>query len=511
MVGRAHTISLMGLEATPILIEAVVLNGLPSFALVGLADAAVNEARERLRAGFHHLGVNWPNQRLTVNLSPGDVTKTGTGFDLGIAVAILEAVGYRGFSADTAFIGELGLDGSIRPVRGVLPAVMAAADRGFATVVVPARNLPEALLVSGIEAVGINHLAELAGYMGVDVQGKPTGYEQRFTGVAHDVIVDTGMDAGPDLDLKDIYGQEEALGALEIAAAGGHHMLMLGPPGVGKSMLAERLPGILPDLTHEQAVAVAAIRSLDGQEVTGLPRRPPFAAPHHTATVAALVGGGAGIPHPGAITKAHHGVLFCDEFAEFSAAAIQSLRQPMEKGWVELSRVRARVRYPARFQLVAAANPCRCGMAFDGGGLCTCSARERRTYKSQLGGPVRDRLDIYLRLNRPSRADMRRGGITDSATVAQRVRIARARALARQEETGVELNAQLSGRWLRAHTPIGPGMSTHLEQALQKADLSMRGVDRILRLAWTLSDLADKDQPDDDDLALALALRAGAP
>lgn len=499
VVGRSHAMSLMGLDATPILIEAVLLHGLPNFTIVGLPDAAVNEARERLRAGFLGIGLTWPNQRLTVNLSPGDVTKSGTGFDLGLAVAILGSLGFRPCDRWTVTIGELGLDGEVRAVSGVLPAVMAARNKGFVRAIVPAANAREASLVDGIEIVSVHHLAQIAVMFGVPDVTVPPAPAYRQPSVA-------GNDAT--VDLVDICGQEEAIMALEVAAAGSHHMLMVGPPGVGKSMLAERLPGVLPDLDRESAVGVAAIKSLDGDSVTVLPKRPPYVAPHHSATTAALVGGGSGIPKPGDITRAHHGVLFCDEFPEFAPQVIQALRQPMEKGWIDLSRVHARVRYPAQFQLVAAANPCRCGMRLDGPGKCTCTSRERRAYASHLGGPVRDRIDIRINLARPSRADIKRGGTVTTAEVHERVTHARERQRERSQHTGVALNSQLSGSWLRKHTKLEPHTSALFDRALAEAELSMRGVDRILRLAWSVADLAGHDAPNDDDVALAYSLRS---
>lgn len=500
IVGRAHSMSLVGLDATPVLIEAVLLSGLPSFTIVGLPDTAVNEARERLRAGFAHIGLTWPNRRLTVNLSPAGVSKSGTGFDLGLATAIIGALGFRVPANTTVVLGELGLDASIRPVRGVLPTILAARERGFSRCIVPVANAAEARLVEGMEVVCIDHLSQLAAICGIsDVLPTPPHVKE-----ARPVVVDDA----PALDLVDVCGQEEAIAALEIAAAGRHHMLMVGPPGVGKSMLAHRLPGILPDLSDREAVEVAAIQSVFGEALTTLPSRPPIAAPHHSASLASLVGGGSGVPRPGEITRAHHGVLFCDEFPEFSAHAIQALRQPMEAGFIDIARARTHVRYPAQFQLIAAANPCKCGMALDGPGKCICTPREKRSYRQQLGGPVRDRVDIRLRLMRPSRADVVRGGTTTTRESAARVNAARERQQWRFANTGVTTNAQLPGRWLREHSPKQGPMLAMLDKALVHGDLSMRGIDRILRLAWTVSDIEGHDRPTDDDVARAFTLRA---
>lgn len=503
VVGTSYTLSLIGLSATPVLVEAVQLNGLPSTSIVGLADTAVNEARERLRAGFLTIGVPWPNRRLTVNLSPADLAKSGTGFDLAIATAILGSQGFAALGPETAVIGELGLDGTVRGVRGVLPMALEAQRLGFTRLVVPAANAAEAELVEGLHVTAVRHLAEVAILLGVDV-AVPGGLDE----IEGELFEETAVGAG---DLRDVCGQDDAIWALEVAAAGGHHVLMTGAPGVGKSMLAHRFPAILPDLTSRQAVEVAAIRSLGGKPASGLPVRPPLSSPHHTATTAALVGGGSGVPKPGAITSAHHGVLFCDEFPEFSKQAIQALRQPLEQGWIDLDRVHAHVRYPARFQLIAAANPCRCGHLDDPGGACTCTSRDRMTYKASLGGPVRDRIDISLRLRRPSKAALRQGGTVSSAEVHERVVEARERQLARcfgstGGESG-ELNARLPGPWLRKNTPLPESVVTEFGDALSRGRLSMRGVDRIIRLAWTVADLSGHDSPTADDIHVAITLR----
>ncbi|QTG76099.1 YifB family Mg chelatase-like AAA ATPase [Trueperella pecoris] len=496
-VGRAKTLSIVGLEAIPILVEAVQLNGLPSFQIVGLPDAAVNEARERLRAGFHALGVSWPNRRLTVNLSPADVLKSGTGFDLAIAVAILGSIGFDA-GRNAVVMGELGLDGSIRPVRGVLPALLSAVKEGVETAIVPVGNREEALLVDGIEVVAVHHLAQVARLCGVPGQFVPPMMSQ---------VSDPLPLPEPVADLSDVYGQEEAILALEVAAAGGHHMLMVGSPGIGKSMLARRMPGIMPDLTHAEALEVAAISSLMGERFTDLPHCPPFSAPHHTASAAAMVGGGSGIPRPGAVTFAHRGVLFCDEYPEFAPRVIQALRQPMEDGYIELARSKANVRFPARFQLVAAANPCRCGHVLDAPSRCTCTSRDRRTYNASLGGPVRDRIDIQILLRRPSKADLRRGGTITSAQVKARVSEARLRQAHRLKKLPLERNAQVPGAWLRRHTPLSPVTATRFEEGITMGELSLRGYDRILRLAWSIADVNGRGVPSDDDVALAYTMR----
>ncbi len=498
-VGRARTLSLLGLEAVPIVVEAVQLNGLPNFTIVGLPDAAVNEARERLRAGFHAISLPWPNRRLTVNLSPADVLKSGTGFDLAIAVAILGSMGFR-MQTDALVMGELGLDGSIRGVRGVLPALVAAQNQGIRTAIVPEANHAEAELVEGMEIVAVQHLGQVGMLCRADCS---------FTMTSEDASTLPDKDELVPVDLSDVYGQEEAITALEIAAAGGHHMLMVGSPGIGKSMLAQRLPGILPDLSHEGALEVAAISSLVGERFSQLPKHPPFSAPHHTASPAAMVGGGSRIPRPGAITLAHRGVLFCDEFPEFAPRVIQSLRQPMETGYIDIARSKANIRFPARFQLVAAANPCRCGAILDSPSKCTCTSRDNRLYQASLGGPVRDRIDIQSVLRRPSKADLRRGSTTTTAQVHERVSEARERQVFRLAGTGVDRNAEVPGKWLRAHTPLSTTSTNLFENAISHGNLTLRGFDRVMRLAWSIADLGGRNAPADDDLLLAFALRGG--
>lgn len=520
-VGTAQSMSLWGLDASPVLVEAVLLGGLPHVSIVGLADAAVNEARERLRASFSHVGISWPNERLTVNLSPADTAKTGTRFDLAIAVAILGALGYRTFSQRTAIMGELGLDGSVRPVRGVIPCVLAAQQLGYQCVVVPAENEAEAHLISGMQVLAVKDLAHVAALLGVP------GMEHAHVGQASKrsrklqppMAVKRGLLVADSTgDFIDVYGQDEAIWALEVAAVGGHHVQLVGAPGIGKSMLAARFPAILPPLDAREAMEVAAIQSLGGLYVGTLPTLRPFSAPHHTSTTAAIVGGGSGVPQPGAITYAHHGVLFCDEFPEFSPRAIQALRQPMETGWVDVHRAHAHVRYPAHFQLIAAANPCRCGHALDAPGACVCKPRERATYRSHLGGPIRDRFDIRLVLRRPSKAAIAAGGQVSTEQAREQVLAARARAQSRcdrvraaaavsDKHTRVSCNAELPGRWLREHTPLSKAMEAAIDRQLNTGQLSLRGLDRVLRLSWSVADMHAHGAPTEDDLAMAFTLR----
>ncbi len=499
-VGVANTVSLAGLQGKKVMIEATLLNGLPNFIIVGLPDTAVNEAKERLRASFYNLGIQWPNKRLTVNLSPADMAKSGAGFDLGIATAIIGALGFSTFSSQTLVLGELGLDGSVRGISGVLPRILVAKKLGFQRVVLPQENLAEARIVPDLEFVSVSHLSQIAVMLQVP--------KIELQEIVLQPKTKQDLPITQPLDFADVYGQDEVIWALEIAASGGHHVQMLGSPGIGKSMLAERFPTILPALTTDEAMEVAAIRSLCGEAVSALPTQRPISAPHHSATVAALIGGGSGIPRPGAISRAHHGVLYCDEFSEFKPTVIQALRQPLETGQIDLDRARAHVQYPAKFQLLTASNPCKCGFLLDGNGKCVCTSRERINYQNTLGGPIKDRIDISLVLTRPTTAALKMGGTLKSAQVKERVVQAREKQYRRNKNR--VLNSQLSGKWLRKHTAPSENVTNLFTDLLGRGELSMRGVDRVLRLGWSIADLNNRDRPNDDDLMTAFMLRGEA-
>ncbi|AWE42671.1 MULTISPECIES: YifB family Mg chelatase-like AAA ATPase [unclassified Actinobaculum] len=497
IIGVAQAMSVVGVEGHPVRIEAAILSGLPSFTIVGLPDTAVSESRERLRAAFAASGITFPSARLTVNLSPADTPKTGTGFDLGIAVAILGAMGGRSSESGTYLLGELGLDGSVRRVRGVLPAALAAHREQAQRMIVPWGSGGEAELAH-VPATEVWHLSQLAVAAGVTCSGipkEPVPYSES----------QAATESLP--DLCDVRGQVEARRALEVAAAGGHHLLMTGAPGIGKSMLACRLPGILPALSTDEAVEVAAIASVTGDFTGRISHVPPIAAPHHTASAVALVGGGS-VPRPGAASRAHRGVLFLDELPEFSTHALQALRQPMESGRVEIHRARATVSFPASFQLIGAANPCRCGRYLDGPGKCTCSVRERRDYFRRIGGPLLDRFDLNVVLHRPSRAALAMAGEPEpSARVAERVLRARERQRRRLAGTPWTRNAQVPGTWLRRHVDVPQAVVRDLDRALAQGEVTMRAVDKVFRLAWTIADLAGHDSPDQGDFHQAFTYR----
>ncbi len=442
-LSRTHAVALTGLEGELVEIECDITAGLPGLSFTGLPDASVMESRDRLRAALHNSGAEWPNRRITVALLPADVRKVGSRFDLAVGLAVLAAAGAVPVAsvARTAWLGELGLDGGLRPVRGVLPSVLAARRCGIRRVVVPSGNGAEAALVDGIETFAADHLRDVIAFLSGSGPALPRAVP------ASDEHPGDGR--GP--DLADVAGQVGAKRALEIAAAGGHHLYLVGAPGAGKTMLAERLPGVLPSLDDAAALEVAAVHSVVGmlRDRPVLVRRPPLQAPHHTATMAALVGGGSTLARPGAISLAHHGVLFLDEVSEFSPQALDALRQPIESGQVVLHRRGGAVRYPARFQLVMAANPCACARRPS---ECECAPSARRRHQQRLSGPLMDRIDLRVRVEPVLHADLF-DDATDretSATVAARVAEARRCAAERWAASGHRVNGDVPGALLRS-------------------------------------------------------------
>ena len=520
-MGRAKGIVLIGTEGHLIEVEADISQTLPAFVLLGLPDASLKESQDRIRSAAKNTGLALPARRLTVNLLPAPLRKSGSALDLAILMSAWAAAGHVTGTEEVVFLSELGLDGRLRPVRGVLPAVAAAVRAGFTRLVVSRENASEAALVPGAEILAGSHLAEVAHAFRSDhPQELPGGVPEpldRLQGgspaaagsppatVSTEEAADEGLP-----DLADVHGQHEPRFALETAAAGGHHLLMVGPPGAGKTMLAERLPSILPPLDEEAAMEATAIASItsNARSVTALRRTPPFEAPHHSASSAAIVGGGSRLGQPGAVTRAHRGVLFLDEAPEYSRQVLDSLRQPLESGNVCLHRSGGTVTYPARFQLVMSANPCLCGMSSGTGSRCTCTVVQRRTYFSRLSGPLLDRIDCQVRVERPRSASqgLRASG-EPSDTVLQRVIRARAAQKERLCPWGLELNSQASLTLLSGRLRLPRRETRLLDEALDRADLSLRGYVRVLRLAWTISDLAGDEQPAADHIDVAAQLR----
>ncbi|GAA3994784.1 YifB family Mg chelatase-like AAA ATPase [Streptomyces plumbiresistens] len=519
--------ALVGVEGVVVEVQADLEPGVAAFTLVGLPDKSLTESRDRVRAAVVNSGATWPQKKLTVGLSPASVPKSGSGFDLAVAAAVLgaaERIDPR-VLADIVMIGEVGLDGRVRPVRGILPAVLAAADAGYEQVVVPESAAAEASLVPGVSVLGVRSLRQLIAVLAdepvpdeePDEAGRPdpllAGLRVPGTGAA------TGMHsvgaAQLDHDLADVVGQTSARTAVEVAAAGGHHLFLEGPPGAGKTMLAERLPAILPPLNRQESLEVTAVHSVAGLLPTGKPLIDvaPYCAPHHSATMQALVGGGPGIARPGAVSLSHRGVLFLDETPEFSSRALDALRQPLEAGHVVIARSAGVVRFPARFLMVLAANPCPCGRFSPTDDLCECPPSAIRRYQARLSGPLLDRVDLRVEVDRVTRAQLTERGVRgeSTATVAGRVREARERAVARLAGTPWRTNSEVPGRELRSRWHAVSGAMDEAERNLERGVLTARGIDRVLRVAWTVADLVGHDRPDATDVALALQLRTGVP
>ncbi|MFF8553510.1 YifB family Mg chelatase-like AAA ATPase [Streptomyces sp. NPDC015501] len=521
---RACSVALVGVEGVVVEVQADLEPGVAAFTLVGLPDKSLVESRDRVRAAVVNSGAEWPQKKLTVGLSPASVPKSGSGFDLAVACAALGAAGRIAPAAiaDVVMIGELGLDGRVRPVRGVLPAVLAAAEAGYEQVVVPEQSAGEAALVPGVSVLGVRSLRQLIAVLCDEpVPDEPVGGQGRFdAGSAGLTLPGTGVGAGfaaygdahrP--DLADVAGQPRPRQALEVAAAGGHHLLFTGPPGAGKTMLAERLSAVLPPLTRRESLEVTAVHSVAGILQPGEPlvSRAPYCAPHHSATMQSLIGGGNGIPRPGAVSLAHRGVLFLDEAPEFSGKALDALRQPLESGHVVVARAAGVVRLPARFLMVLAANPCPCGRHTLTGAGCECPPSVVRRYQARLSGPLLDRVDLRVEVEPVDRADLLgRGGRGEpTAVVAARVRDARARAAGRLAATPWTTNSEVPGHELRTRLPAAPGALAAAERDLERGALTARGLDRVLRVAWTVADLRGADRPDASDVAVALELRTG--
>lgn len=511
-MARTRCVAVVGVEGHQVDVEADVADGLVGLHIVGLPDAALREARDRIRAAVDNSGAHWPTRRITVSLSPASLPKRGSSYDLAIAVAILAAAGELPDAevADRVFLGELGLDGRIRPMRGALPAVLGAVATGCKRVVVSPANAAEARLVPEIEVTAVGTLAELLGVLRGELAAEDL--EQGDPSVTM-APAESGYRRRQGVDLADVAGQPVARRALEISAAGGHHLFLVGSPGSGKTMLAERLPTILPKLTTSQALEVTAIHSVAGTLPAWRPLvdEAPFCAPHHTSTRTSIIGGGSTTIRPGAASLAHRGVLFIDEAPECGRGMLDSLRQPLECGEVLIARAAVVARFPAAFTLVMAANPCPCARADTGAAGCTCTPGVKRDYLARLSGPLLDRVDVKIRMTPPSRRELLadHAGAESSETVAERVREARDRAAHRLSATAWRANAEVPGRELRRAFAPPPDAMLSLDTALRRGELTARGVDRVIRVAWTLADLAAHPAPGPDEIGYALALWLG--
>lgn len=505
-LGRSYGLSLQGLLGSLIDIEVDIADGIPMYSLLGLPDASLQESRDRVRAALINTGQRWPNKKVTVSLSPAWLHKSGPAFDCAIAIALLIADGQlpqEPFN-ETVILGELALDGSLRSVRGVLPSLISAYKAGIHRAIVPRTNHDEAQLIPAMEILSFNSIAEI--YRWVSTGEYPMAQLLDLEISSESINIDNNF------DFSDVAGQASARFAAEVAAVGGHHLLLIGPPGAGKTMIASRIPSILPKLSIEQALEVTAIHSIAGALTARSPmsRTPPIVAPHHSASRAAIVGGGNRVITPGAISLAHQGVLFIDEAPECAAGILDSLRQPLENGTVTISRSIGNVNFPAQFLLVLAANPCPCGKYSGKGRGCTCTSLQVRRYLGKLSGPLLDRIDIRVEVEPVGRIDLDSSEIGESSSsIAERVLASRKKAAIRFTSSDWKLNSEIPANALRHDFRPEKTAMNFLHDQLDRELITARGLHKVMRLSWTLADLADHTVPNLIDVQRAYQLRNG--
>ncbi len=499
MVAKAYSAGLTGIDGFLVTVECSVSQGMEKFEVVGLPDNAVREARERVRAACLSSGFRFPDRHILVNLAPANRRKEGSAFDLALLVGLLCAAGAIPAEAilGDCFLGELSLSGEVRPLSGVLSMTLAARDAGCRRIFVPRENATEASIAEGIEVIGVATFTELFEHLSGRRTIAPTCF---------DPTVIEG-DTRPMPDFSEVAGQAKARRAIEIAAAGGHNLLLIGPPGSGKSMLAKRIPSILPPMSFQESVEVTRVHSVAGMPIDGLVTRRPFRSPHHTVSAAGMIGGGSN-PRPGEISLADHGILFLDELPEFSPALLETLRQPLEDGTVTVTRVAARADYPASFMLVCAMNPCRCGWYGHPSGRCRCSENEVKKYLSRLSGPLLDRMDMFVEVSSLEFEELSQTAPSESSSEVK-ARVEQARDIQRQrmKNTHVSCNAQLSRSYIETYCALDESCQKLMKGAFDRLGLTARSYDRILRLARTIADLDGYDTIQSFHLAEALQYR----